>query len=100
VVNTVNEMSRTIASSVEEQSSTTKQMATTVSETATATLYASERINESASASEEITRNISAVETVLKQTAAGAGQAREAGEEFSALPDAMDSLLQAFKVEG
>lgn len=98
VVNTINEMSRTIASSVEEQSGTTRQMAHTVSETATATLSASERISESAMASEEISRNIVEVEKVLKQTADGASQTREAGKQFSSLADQMDSLVHAFKI--
>ncbi|HAN99194.1 MAG TPA: methyl-accepting chemotaxis protein, partial [Planctomycetaceae bacterium] len=80
VIRNVNEVARTIASAVEEQSITTKQISANVSQTATAAEAVARGVTESATASREITENIGRVDQVLLQTAAGATQSRQAGE--------------------
>lgn len=98
VIGTVNEVSRTIASAVEEQSITTKEIASNVAQTATAAETVSQGVAQTASASGEITRNIAAVDEAAKQTATGAAQTRSAGAELSKLAEQLQSLVGQFKV--
>lgn len=99
VINNVNEVSRTIASAVEEQSITTRQIADNVSTTASAAETVAHGVQETASASQEITENISRVDGVLQETVAGADESRVAGERLSSLAADMNSLVGSFKVE-
>lgn len=97
VINNVNQVARTIASAVEEQSITTKQIANNVSQTASAAEVVAAGVNESATASQEITESIAKVDGVLRQTSEGAQQTKSAGDEFSQLADEMQALLSQFK---
>jgi len=99
VIRNVNEVARTIASAVEEQSITTKQISANVSQTATAAEAVARGVTESATASREITENIGRVDQVLLQTAAGATQSRQAGERLSSLSREMQSLVGRFRTE-
>ena len=99
IINDVNEVARTIASAVEEQSITTKEIAGNVSRTASAAEIVSRSVQESAFASKEITENISRVDQVLNQTAAGASQTKTAGEDLKRLAAEMQELVGVFRLE-
>ncbi len=99
VINNVNEVSRTIASAVEEQSITTRQIADNVTTTASAAESVARGVQETASASQEITENISRVDGVLQETVAGADESRVAGERLSELASEMNSLVGAFRLD-
>ena len=98
IINNVNEVARTIASAVEEQSITTKEIAGNVSQTASAAEVVSRGVNESAAASKEITENISRVDQVLNQTASGASQTKSAGEDLERLATEMQELVGIFRL--
>jgi methyl-accepting chemotaxis protein len=98
VVKKVNEVSRTIASAVEEQSITTKEIAENVSQVATASEMVSRGIAESASASQEITKNISGVDIASRQTAEGANQTQTVSLELSKLAEDLQGLMSQFKI--
>lgn len=98
VIKNVNEVSRTIASAVEEQSITTKQIAQNVAETASASSTVSQAVAQSAAASQEITKNIAGVDTAARQTAEGAAQTQTAGAEMSQLAEQLQTLVTQFKV--
>ncbi|HPD30400.1 MAG TPA: methyl-accepting chemotaxis protein [Phycisphaerae bacterium] len=98
VITKVNEVSRTIASSVEEQSITTKEIAQNVGQTATAAQTVSQGVNQSAAASKEITKNIAGVDQAARQTAQGAAQTQTAGQELSKLAENLQQLVGQFKV--
>ncbi len=98
VIKNVNEVSRTIASAVEEQSITTKEIAQNVTQVASAAETVSKGVAESASASGEITRNITGVDNAAKQTAQGASQTQTAGTELSKLSEELQGLVGQFKV--
>ncbi|TWT36065.1 Methyl-accepting chemotaxis protein PctB [Posidoniimonas corsicana] len=97
VINRVNEVARTIASAVEEQSITTKDIAATVADTATAADAVSQGVGESAAASEEITRSIVGVDTGAKQTSDAASETRQAGGSVAQLATELQSLVSQFK---
>jgi len=98
VIKNVNDVSRTIASAVEEQSITTKEIAQNIAQTATAASSLSEGVNQSAAASQEITRNISGASIAAKQTAQGAANTQAAGTELSKLAEQLQMLVSQFKV--
>lgn len=99
VITNVNEVSRTIASAVEEQSITTRQISDNVSTTANAAESVARGVAETAMASREITQNITRVDGVLLQTAQGADESREAGQRLSELADEMNQLIGQFRID-
>lgn len=98
VVKSVNELARTIASAVEEQSITTKQISQDISETATAAEVVARGVDESAVASGEITQNICEVDRVLSETVQGAGLSQQSGEELARLAANLRSVVARFKI--
>lgn len=99
VIGRVNELSRMIASAVEEQSITTQQISTHIGSTAELAETVARGVSESAQASREITENISHVDGVLQETAAGADQSRASGEELNRLASEMRSLVDQFRTD-
>ncbi|MFK8110753.1 MAG: methyl-accepting chemotaxis protein [Rubripirellula sp.] len=99
VVGQVNELSRMIAGAVEEQSKTTQDIAGHVGSTADLAQTVARGVAESAEASREITENISHVDGVLQETAVGADQSRESGDELNRLATEMRELVDQFRVE-
>jgi methyl-accepting chemotaxis protein len=99
VINNVNEVSRTIASAVEEQSITTRQISDNVSTTANAAETVARGVSETAVASREITENITKVDSVLLQTAEGADESRNAGIRLSELASEMTEMIGKFRTD-
>lgn len=97
VINNVNEVSRTIASAVEEQSITTRQISENVSTTAAAAESVARGVSETALASREITENIARVDSVLMQTAHGADESKSAGVRLNELAVEMNGLIGRFR---
>jgi methyl-accepting chemotaxis protein len=98
VIQQVNEISRTIASAVEEQSATTKEIAQNIAHSSHAAETVSSGVMQSAMASKEITQTISGVDQAAKQTAQGAAQTQTAGAELSKLAEELQSLVGQFQV--
>ncbi len=99
VIGRFNELSRMIASAVEEQSITTQQIASHVSDAAELAQAVARGVSESAEASREITENISHVDGVLQETAAGADQSLASGTELLRLAAEMQGLVDQFHIE-
>jgi methyl-accepting chemotaxis protein len=97
VIRQVNDLSRTIASAVEEQSVTTKEIARNVAQTSTAAQTVAKGVAESASASQEIARIIVGVDQAAKQTAQGASQTQSTGRGLSTVAEQLRSLVGQFK---
>ena len=95
-IKNVNEVSRTIASAVEEQSITTKEIAANIGQTATAADTVARGVAEAATVSKEISRNIVGVDQAATQAAAGAAQTQVAGRELSQLADGLRQMLSRF----
>ena len=99
VITNVNEVSRTIASAVEEQSITTRQISDNVSTTASAAELVARGVSETAAASCEITENITRVDGVLMQTAEGAQESQDAGDRLNQLASEMTGLIGKFRIK-
>jgi len=98
VVAKVNEVSRTIASAVEEQSITTREIARNVSEASTSAETVAANIAETATAAQEVTRNIAGVDNNARRTAADADLTRSAGDNLAALAEQIHTLIGQFHV--
>lgn len=98
VVHRVDELSRTIASAVEEQSITTREIAQSVSETSTASSSVAQGVAETASASQQITSTIAALDDGTRHTVAGAEETRTASRQLSELAGQLQATVEQFKV--
>ncbi|HPD30157.1 MAG TPA: methyl-accepting chemotaxis protein [Phycisphaerae bacterium] len=98
VIAKVNEVSRTIASAMEEQSIATKEIASNVSQTAVASGNVSAGVTQSAAASREITENIAGVDLAAKQTAEGAAHTHAAGAQLQKVAEELQRLVGQFNI--
>ena len=98
VVKQVNELSQTIASAVEEQSVTTKEIGKNMLQSSTAAQMVARGVAESATATHEITQTIIRVDQAAKQAATGAAQTQTAGRELSQVAEELQSLVAQFTV--
>ena len=98
VVGKVNDVSRTIASAVEEQSITTREIARNVSQASASAETVAAGITETAFAAQEVTRNIAGVDQNAHRTADDAERTRSAGENLSGLAEQLRGLVGHFQV--
>ncbi|WP_158265168.1 methyl-accepting chemotaxis protein [Blastopirellula marina] len=98
-INDVNEVSRTIASSVEEQGIATKEVTKNLSQAANAARTVSTGIQESAQASQEISRNISGVNDSAKESTTHADKTKSAGVSLHQRADGLRLTLSKFLLE-
>ncbi|MGA2256453.1 MAG: methyl-accepting chemotaxis protein [Thermoguttaceae bacterium] len=94
----VNEVSGTIASAVEEQSITTREIAKNVAETSTAAQTVARGVAESAAVTREIAKNIAQVDSATRHTAQGAVIAQTAGGKVAQVADELNAAVGQFKV--
>jgi len=99
VIKNVNDVSRSIASAVEEQTITTREIARNVAETSTAASHVSENIAQSVSASQEVSSNIAGVNTNAQQTSESATHTKSAGDDLSKLAEELLGIVSKFRVE-
>jgi methyl-accepting chemotaxis protein len=97
VIKKVNDVSRTIASAVEEQSITTREIAKIVAETSTAAETVARGVAESAAVTREIARNIGEVDVAARQTAQGVTVAQTASGKVSDVSEQLRALVGQFK---
>ena len=98
VIRQVNDLSRIIASAVEEQTVTTKEIAGNVAQTSMAAETVAKGVTESAMASREIARIVVGVDQAARQTAQGASQTKSTGHELSTVAEELRSLVGQFRV--
>ncbi|MFO0898010.1 MAG: methyl-accepting chemotaxis protein [Pirellulales bacterium] len=97
-IKNVNEVARSIAAAVEEQSIATKEIARNVAHTSGVATTVSLGVSESASACQEITKNIARVDQAAKQTAVGAAQAKDAGSQLLDLSHNLQDMVEQLQV--
>lgn len=98
VIRQVNDLSRTIASAVEEQSITTKEIARNIAQSSTAAQTVAQGVSESARASQEITRIIVGVDQAARNAVEGAAQTESTGSGLSSVAEELKTLLNQFRV--
>jgi len=98
IIDQVNEVSKTIAAAVEEQSTTTTAIAKNIQQTSEAAVSVSSGVTHSAAVSQEITESISQMDGVLSQTARGAGLTQNAGQQLTEVASRLEQLVGQFKM--
>jgi methyl-accepting chemotaxis protein len=93
----VSEVSRTIASAVEQQNATTKEIARNMADTSHAVAVVAQGVSQSAAASREISRSIVAVDRAACDTAQGAVTAQTSSADLEKMADRLQQLLEQFK---
>jgi len=96
VIGQVNNVSSMIASAVEEQNVTTKDIAQHITQVSDATTTLSKGVVESASASQEITKNISGVDQAFQQASQGASQTQEASGDLAQVAEKLQAIVGKF----
>ncbi len=93
----VNDVSRSIASAVEEQSITTKEIAQNVVHTATSAETVSMGVSESASATQVLLEHIGTIDHGAKDAAAGASETRATSEQLRSSVSKLQTALSEFR---
>jgi methyl-accepting chemotaxis protein len=98
VVGRVNGASRTIASAVEEQSITTKEIARNLAQTANGARTVSEGVSQTAAATREVSENIARVDQNARHTAGDASRTHDAGALLLELSGRLETMVSQFTV--
>lgn len=99
VVKEVNGVSRTIASAVEEQTITTREISRNIAEAAMAVDTVASGVAQSAVATREISQGIAGVATAAHTTARGADSADDAGKSLLAMTEELQAIVSHFHVD-
>jgi methyl-accepting chemotaxis protein len=84
IINTINDISNTIASAVEEQTATTAEM--------------ERNVQQAARGSQEINQNITGVATAANETSTGVSQSQQATQELSKMAVGLQEMVSKFKI--
>ena len=98
VITNVNQVARTIAAAVEEQSITTGEISQNVTQTATAAGEVVSGITDSTETSKLIATSISGVDEGAKLTADAADKTKQAGSEVSRIANRLGALVNQFRL--
>jgi methyl-accepting chemotaxis protein len=91
----VNDVSKTIASAVEEQSITAREIAGNIAQTSSAVEAVSSGITQAAEVSQQVTTDIIQVDQTIKQTGEGIEFAREVGGHLKQATEQLQELMQS-----
>ena len=98
VISRVSELSRKIASNVDDQSQTATDITGDVTQLAEMARHVAQQVEEASIASREVTQNITQVDSILSDTAAGATESLRAGEALRELAGQMRNLVSQFRI--
>ncbi len=98
VIRNVKGIARDIATNIEAQTQATRSIANTVATTAERATAVADGIRESATVSKEISRNITSVDTVAKQTAVAATQTKGSSGQMQSLASDLKILVREFRI--
>jgi methyl-accepting chemotaxis protein len=98
VINNINEIVLIIASAVEEQSVTTKEISNSVGQASDGIQNVSENIARSSTVSEAIARDISEVNESAKEISSSSAQVNLNAQELSELAEKLRQMVGSFKV--
>lgn len=98
VINGVNQIAATISSAVAEQSSTTREIAQNIAQTALGIENVSATVSMSTSAAQEITKDIERVNSETVQMAVSSNKIKSSAESLKNMAAKLDLLIGEFKV--
>ena len=98
VINDINDIVTTIASAVEEQSTSTKEIATSVSQAAQGIQEVNENVVQSSGVAGTIAQDISEVNQASQEMASGSSQVNMSAKDLSKLSEQLNEMIGKFKV--
>ena len=98
VINEVNEIVSTIATAVEEQSVTTKEIAGNVTQASQGIEEVTDNVSQSTAVSGEIAKDIAEVNTASSEMASSSSQVNVSAQELSSLAEQLNQMVGRFKV--
>ena len=88
-----------IAAAIEEQATTTKNIACNIGEASTGVRDANLRVSESSRATEDIAKEIAGVDQATREMADGGEQVRASAIDLSKLAEALQGTVSRFQVQ-
>jgi methyl-accepting chemotaxis protein len=98
VIAQVNDIVATIASSVEEQSSATKEIAQNITQASTGIQEVNENVNQSSAVANDITKSINEVNQSASEMSSSSEQVKFSASELSTLAEQLNQMVNRFKV--
>jgi methyl-accepting chemotaxis protein len=98
VITEVNEVVSTIATAVEQQSATTREIADNVSQASQGIQEVNENVNQSSTVSTEISRDIAGVSATMNEISTGSEQVNLSAQELSKLSERLKQMVEQFKI--
>jgi methyl-accepting chemotaxis protein len=97
VINRVNDIVGTIATSVEEQSAATREIATNIAQASQGIQEVNENVNQSSTVAAKITRDIAMVNQGSSEIASGSDQVMASAENLKRMATELNSIVGSFK---
>jgi methyl-accepting chemotaxis protein len=97
VINRVNDIVGTIATSVEEQSAATREIATNIAQASQGIQEVNENVNQSSTVAAKITRDIAMVNQGASEIASGSDQVMASAENLKRMATELNSIVGSFK---
>jgi methyl-accepting chemotaxis protein len=98
VINEINEIMTTVATAIEEQSATTREISKNVGQAASGVTEANDNMGQILGATIEVTQNISKVSQDTEQMRSGSAQVNESARELSRLAEDLNQMISQFKI--
>ena len=97
VINDINQIVSTVASAIEEQTSTTKEISSNVSQAAQGLEETNENINNAAQNAEYVKRDISQNNQATEEMSLSSEQVKASASELSKMSESLDQMVGQFK---
>ena len=98
VINEINEIVTTVASAIEEQSATTREISSNVAQAAAGVQTVNENVNQTSLVAGDVTRNISQVTRSVEETRNSSVKVKSSSEKLSELAGNLNEMMNQFKV--
>jgi methyl-accepting chemotaxis protein len=98
VINEINDIVTTVATSIEEQSATTQEISNNVSQAAAGIQEVNENVNQTSAVAGEVTKNIAEVSQAAGEMNTGSQQVYTRSAELSKLAENLNEMVSQFKI--
>ena len=98
VINDINEIVTTVAAAIEEQSATTQEISTNVSQAALGIQEVNENVNQASAVTGEVTKDITDVSHLAQETNSESFKIDKGTTELSKLADKLNEMVSRFKI--
>ncbi len=98
VINEINEVVTTVATAIEEQSVTTKEISNNVGQAGSGIQEINESINQISGVTDEVTSDMAAVSQASDETNVGSRQVNESALKLSKVAEDLNSMINRFKI--